>query len=302
MVNFVYGRLNSIFKDFRNEIRNKKCMCELKELNFSEEGKFPNYNNKLVQQFYLLRYLLGYFVEYVSMYREILGKKFLEDDLYVHSFGCGCGLDLWGLIRACDERGMHDAVGKYDGVDVVPWHYRSEFKGIFDVTYTDCNIIDKKRFAFKKYNVFIFPKSICEFKEREFRHIKDLIRNGSFSSNKMVVLGALRKTRAEKDSQRLNEIADVFKKSHRYRVVDRVFKISKNNGIWEDHISSIISGMNYPGYIKKYLKRLPTECMNYKKNGFFCTDSCEKILSRYPLEYMSQVAYEVIFLEKDGVR
>ena len=298
MRNYVYGKLNNILKDFRREIDNTNNLCTLKELDFSVEDRFPDYNNLAIQQFYLLRYLFGYFSEYVVMYRELLRSQFLKDKLKVCSIGCGCGIDLWALQYVCDEHIFGNSMERYNGIDAVKWKYRDEFKGILNVSYSDGNIATKESFKHKDYNIFIFPKSICEFTEKEFQRLKELIINSEFRSKKFVVMGALRKSRFTQDEQRLNEIAEVFTQNQGYEITGGNFRIAKENYMDASHINSVVKDFNFPAYVRRYLKGLPRRCSNYRKNREFCYDNCKKIIGRNPLESMSQLAYKMIFLEK----
>ena len=70
--------LTGIFKDFKNYIEEEDGLCDLLDLNFIG-NHVPNYNNKNIVQYYLLRYAFSYMFEYKHLYSNyFLSKKWIK--------------------------------------------------------------------------------------------------------------------------------------------------------------------------------------------------------------------------------
>lgn len=295
MIDFINDKLLEIFEDFKQNIKNEECICNLKDLNFQGEH-LPDYEDILIQQFYLLRYLSGYFAEYVSIYREIIRQNFLIDKFKVLSIGCGCGLDLWGLKHACNERFSENYIKLYNGIDVVDWEYKEKFEKEVNVNYFLKNIKDFEKISYQGYNTIIFPKSIGEFTEDEFEHIKDLMINTDFNSDELVLIGSLRKMRQECDIKRLEEIKNIFTDYHGFEIRKR---INSKEMIENERVSYIVPGAQCTDEVIDYLTHLYKYCKSFKKNAKPCDTSCFDLLQKYPICSMSQATYDILYLERE---
>ena len=57
--------------------------------------------------------------------------------------------------------------------------------------------------------------------------------------------------------------------------------------------------MKYPEEIKEFMINFYKECQGYiENNGKCCERKCKEVFTRKPVTTMSQVAYEIIRLEK----
>lgn len=180
----------------------------------------------------------------------------------------------------------------YTGVDVVKWKY-SEFNKM-NGNFKNIDIVDIEKLE-GDYNTIIFPKSISEFDEVAFQHLKDIIGRKEFRSKRVVLVGAIRRSRMESDMQRLEKITDIFIKKHGYLVADSETNIPSLNS---PYIYQVASDITYPVEIKDYIVNLNTKCAKYKKNGVNCEFSCSELLRRYPVLKTSQMTFKIIYLER----
>ena len=152
------------------ESSHKKLLAKLKELddicNISDykpdNGKYDNEN---YQYIYALRYLTAYYFEYCEMahyFNEIV-KDLKDFTPSILSLGCGLGQDYIALLNnlICLEE------FKYSGYDVVDWSKTRQyiFGTTFDQKFFNKSISEVK--DIKKYNTFIFPKSIMDIYEQK---------------------------------------------------------------------------------------------------------------------------------------
>lgn len=111
--------LNGIFVEFREYVEELQVLCELKTVNY-DSSKLPDYNDKHIQEFYLLRYAFAYAYEYKKMYGEIFPEdSVLPETIRILSIGCGNGIDYWSAAQAIENN--HDQVKAsidYLGIDV----------------------------------------------------------------------------------------------------------------------------------------------------------------------------------------
>lgn len=131
--------VEEIYKDFSLYANEENYLCKLKDLNF-QAGAIPNYEDKEIQQFYLLRYAFAYAFEYSNMYDTILSKIKNINQIEVTSIGCGAMIDYWSLIKSIKERKLDYIKITYTGIDKIDWNYKFKKRKI-----------DKGYFKKKKY-------------------------------------------------------------------------------------------------------------------------------------------------------
>ena len=295
MIDFVNKRVETIFEDFKKNVESREGeVCKLKGFNFMGDN-LPEYSDPLTQQFYLLKYLCGYFAEYTSIYRNITGKGFL-DRYKVLSIGCGCGLDLWGLKHACNERFSENKIDRYTGIDRVSWNYRETF-GLENIEYRDIEVDDIKSFEDGEYNIIIFPKSIGEFSESTFNHLKDLIFDTKFAGNKVVFVASIRKARFKDDFLKVDEIREIFTKKG-YKLIDVYDHTELTELDDRCSVSDIVSGVEYSKEVDEYFDNLYKLCKEYQKTGRVCDSACINNLTRKRVSTMSQANYQILYLER----
>lgn len=156
-VDLKIGKAKSTFIKFA---RQQKDLCELS--NIFGSGTPPDYNDILVQSFYILKYYPAYLAEYLDLY-NLLGKLLRNKTYEVLSVGCGCGTDFDALTYS-------DLAGRanWEGLDRINWEYTSQ-----------CKIIKNDFFNYvlscrKKYNVVFFPRSADEMINKKEAFLKSL--------------------------------------------------------------------------------------------------------------------------------
>lgn len=288
--NFLNEKMSLIFQDFQRDIYKRGYLCQLKNFNFSGT-RLPNYEDEMVQKFYLLKYLPAYLTEYYCIYKQVFERNFLNENCSILSLGCGCGVDLWGLNFLKEKEKLNCSIN-YTGIDVVKWKY-SEFSKM-NGNFKNCNILDIDNLE-GDYNTIIFPKSISEFNEFAFQHLKDIFAKKRFNSNKIVLIGAIRKTRIDSDLQRLEKIKDIFIRKHGYLVVDSETTISNDNA---PYIYQVTNDIIFPREILNYITGLYTQCKKFKLTGKNCETACSDLLKRSPILKTSQMTFKIIYLER----
>lgn len=296
MENFIEEKMDLIFNDFNKNLEKIEYYCKLKEFRFDSKSA-PDYDNKIIQQYYLLKYLPAYCVEYYSIYQDVIKKKYIREDYNVLSIGCGCYLDLWGLVFALEDSPEEMGV-RYTGLDVIDWGYWDDLNQ--DAGFIQTDISQLEELDEQAYNIIIFPKSIGEFDDVSFAKLLKAVEKTVFTSNRLIVISSLRNTRKDYDIDRLKLLINVFKNNHGYCVLDDVDVYThykkKDNG-YDYRIGDIIPGLEYPEYIKNYLISFYSNCQGLDEE---CDskEECKKLFTRYPITTMSQVNYQIIRLER----
>ena len=116
--------------------------------------------------------------------KKLLLENNKIESLKVLSFGCGCGLDFYGLYFARKICDMVQFPVFYRGIDLVEWEYRDLIKIQRNLHaqffYRDIAGIPSD--SLKKCNVFVFPKSLSEFPPEAFRSLLGNIQQSNFAS------------------------------------------------------------------------------------------------------------------------
>lgn len=295
MILFAIEKLKEVFFDFLDNLEKKEYLCELKNFGFKGEV-LPDYNNKFIQQYYLLKYFPAYLTEYYYFYSEIIRKEFIEDNYNILSIGCGCGIDFWAM-KLAKEKSNKDLNIKYTGVDIVNWSYFDNYG--YDAKVTNKNILD---FDLKEndYNIIIFPKSIGEFNDDDFEKLKDLFRKGSFKSKKLIIILSLRKTRNIRDTRRGFELFTILKNNFGYETendIEECYYFNKKKNGLEYRIEDILPEFGYPSSLSDFLGEYYLDFLEDNPCPFkkFCIDN---VFSRKPLKTMSQVCFSVVNFER----
>lgn len=298
MNKFMNKKMRIIFNDFIESLENEKNYCKLKGFNFRSDN-LPDYNEEIIQQYYLLRFLPAYFVEYYWIYNKLLNQEFIINKYNILSIGCGCGLDLWGMEFANTLSGTNKDV-RYTGLDIVEWKYWDRCNQEAYFLSEDISTISE--LDEEEYNIIAFPKSIGEFDASSFLNLKKSLINTNFRQDRIVILASLRSSRIDTDKERIKDIVNIFEKDHGYKSLDNVnthtYFAKKDNG-YDYRINDIVNGFEYPSYIKAYMNKFYTSCQGYKHNQDKCCElACENVFNRVPITTMSQVNYQIIKLER----
>ncbi|EMU7958493.1 hypothetical protein AAIJ15_002598 [Salmonella enterica] len=158
---FLEGKIQSVFDDFEQE-----RWCNLNTNSFSYE----NYQSKVNQQKYIIKYYGTYFCELYGMYEKLL-NSYIEKDLNILSIGCGSGVDCEALNRVCID---HNRVvnKRYVGIDIVDWNYRPTFQWSYFKTISAGNLDSSD---VENVDLFVFPKSLTELPKDIRDHIGNTI-------------------------------------------------------------------------------------------------------------------------------
>lgn len=257
----------------------------------------PDYSKLLVQQLYLLRYFPAYMAEYYLLYKQLLKYRFLQSPLNVFSLGAGCGVDYWGLAYAAQDVNDNYLQGlRYTGLDAIEWEYEDNLKR------KECRIIKKSiqewdKLDENKYNIIMFPKSIGEFDNVTFTHVKDIFRATNFTQDRICCICSLRDTRANNDATRFNELASIICTQHGYVCIDDSNKYT----FWEKPagIRTLCSSFIYPDDIKDKLNAIYTECPTYKRNGKTCHNDCSgRHMNSFPVLNSKYMKWQILRFER----
>ncbi len=295
MEEFIASKMKRIHKDFACRVKREKSLCKCKAFSY-EGGGQPDYSDRLIQQYYLLRFFPAYLAEYYLMYKNLKSQKFLGKDLNVLSIGCGCGLDLWGLYLAFRHQLKKKAVAvRYTGVDIIDWRYWDTV-ALDEVYFANEDISTWKKLDEESYNIIVFPKSINEFSNESFDRICAAIANTKFTQGRVVAMCSLMVKGKEIDSQRFRRIANLLQKDHDYECMDELdeyWMVKKDQGI-----RAICPEFVYPQEIYDEVIKLQTACPQYALNGHkSCEDGCSS-LNRKPILRTTYINYKLLRFER----
>lgn len=284
--------LTGIFKDFKNYIEEEDGLCDLLDLNFIG-NHVPNYNNKNIVQYYLLRYAFSYMFEYKHLYSNyFLSKKWLSNQtLRILSIGCGNYMDYWGAAYVADKQDKSFKI-KYIGIDQVDWHYKISKRKNDEIQFYCEDIVSyletQKRID---SNYIIFPKSIGEFSDETFRRICTLFKKINFSSKELHLIFSIRESQnhIRSDMNRAIEIVSCFKNNQFNDY--RISKFNKNKPLVLTPQAIVTSDkeFRYPDEIKNYLCTLHSNCKT-QNNSFNCMH-CLDQLNRNPILTTNHIKY-----------
>ena len=165
--------LSLIYEGFQLENDN---WCDIAKSQFSHsydaDYKNKNYDKRVINQFYLLKYAPIYKYEYYEMYKLFL-KNFKQDTANIFSIGVGVGLDYWGLSDVIIDLKSNLNID-YLGIDVIDWEYRFDIR-FLQKSLEEITINDLKNFTLGEANIFVFPKSIIEIDDTILDKFANLI-------------------------------------------------------------------------------------------------------------------------------
>lgn len=297
MEEFVNSVMGEISEDFKISLEEEGNYCVLKSFRFNDDN-IPDYSKKIIQQYYLLRYFPAYLAEYYEIYSDVIRTNFLGNEFNILSIGCGSAIDLYGVHYAVEDSN-YDIEIKYTGLDIIEWDYWYECHE--EAYFIHDDIGNLYEFNEDMYNIIIFPKSIGEFSESDFEKLKECIRNSRFINDRIVFIASLRNTRIDLDMGRAEEVINIIADKG-YEILDDINTYThfnqKDNG-WNYYINEIVPNLKYPEEIKEFMIKFYKGCQGYiENNGECCERKCEEVFTRKPITTMSQVAYEIIRLEK----
>jgi hypothetical protein len=269
MQDFIRKKLKEIYDDFEELAKHRGCLCDCGSFTYAEGSPPPDYANPLVQAHYLLRYLPAYLAEWWEVYDRLLNKTVVYDEVSITSFGCGCGIDLWGLRFALEDRGLR-LRGRvtYTGIDRTKWRYADMLAGstakliIRDVT--EVERLDPTT------NVVAFGRSLSEFDDSAFDALCEAVRRTNFVTDLIVLLATRSATgkRKEDEERRLQVLSALLQERQGFGL--RREKSVSHEGGKSVAIRTICPGFDYPDNMLEKVKALHSRCGRAVQQGEFC--------------------------------
>lgn len=287
---FVYHRL----KDY---IEKGGDIRKLKGVSFQGVDHI-DYDDKQVQELYILRYVYSYAFEYKMMFSEILRRFEGAEELNILSLGCGPLPDYWGLGAAYaeDYNGIDRDNIQYTGVDLIDWNYK-DFSSIkIARSFVQMDFIEYlKNNDISDVDVVFFPKSICEIPMEKMDQLCSAL-SGGLKKNKIALGVSLRNTY---DVDRIQMIADAMaKKGYISSVIidNKDYSITDEEGNITDYqpIQRLDNDFNYPPFILNYLKTLSDKVTDPTD------EEAEELkeLNRNPITKTKYIQYEIVIFER----
>jgi len=290
---------NEIFKGFLESIERNDGLCPVKGLRY-DGMRLPDYTDLMVQQLYLLRYFPAYLVEYFDIYRDILKNKRFKKSFRVLSVGCGCGLDYYALELALQKKGTTCAeTVYYTGVDKIEWAYSNDF-GNEDFKILLCDFIgigDVNKIQDKAFDIIIFPKSIGEFSDSDFKSLIKQFKNSTFPKKEIYIISSIRKEYTAIDQDRMANLLICLENEHGYdsnKPKTEYIYYKNSAGLRKDFYDFV-----YPDEIFYFLNKLDSKCPTQLRNKQFCESDCQQNLNnKRPILKNDHIRYQYFRLKK----
>ena len=130
-------------------------------------------------------------------------------------------------------------------------------------------------------NTIFFPKSIGEFEESQFRSFLEIIENGTFSSDKMVIVSSARAEYMSLDVPRFQSVVQKLE-GKEFQTEDDPTEFWRRTDAYEDAGWSAFYPARVPDEVYKFLDTLPELCPTRIRNGEPCESDCDN-LNRKPI-------------------
>jgi hypothetical protein len=268
---FIRNKLKAIYDDFEGLAKHKGCLCDCGSFTYAEGSPPPDYTNPLVQDHYLLRYLPAYLAEWWEIYDRLLSKTVIYDEINITSFGCGCGIDLWGLRFALQDRGL-SLQGRvtYTGIDRIQWRHSAMFGG--STARASIKDVAEVQTLDPACNVVAFGRSLSEFDDSAFDAVCEAVRRTDFATDGIVLLATRRTTEKEKEKEgrRLRALSALLQERHGFCLRQEV-EPAHDGGV-PVGIRKICPGFIYPEDLLAKVKVLHSLCEHASQQGGFCED------------------------------
>ena len=283
--------LNVVYKYFREYVINSSSICEMDSLRY-DHNNLPNYANKHIQEYYILRYTYSYAFNYKYLYQSVL-KDMTGKKLSVLSLGCGNLVDYWGLRQGISRKAQIN----YTGIDAIDWNYKFCAENDDRVIFKNEDIV---KFILSEdklpYDVFLFPMSISELDMNQIYSIGNKLGESIVTGKMVKILISLRdnKYNLRKDLEKVEALKKSICNNKVRCLKDKKYSLQKN--IEEEHIEKLDQAFHYPENIKAFLGNL-THCNNSKLNEK-CRE-CELKNNRYPKLKCQGFIAKILVVEKE---
>lgn len=289
--------IDNILSDFEAYIESSDCLCELHDLRF-DGGHIPDYSNLPVQQLYLLRYAYGYAFEYKQMFQSMAPQKWATDTLVLTSIGCGTMLDYWAARKILDNAGRSDLPVRYTGIDLLDWQYKMPCAPGDTTNYLVGDAIAYLRGkSVWDDDVFIFPKSISEFSDREFQELCNIFGAADYTKRHFCVMANVRadEYNRKQDVARVTELANAITDAGFFTQspCDKYWKAKDP----EKKIRETDVEFQHPQEVVELLCSLNEQCKCLNDCGKD-QQLCKDRLTWWPILNQRQLAYQILYFAR----
>ncbi len=280
-------------QDFEHGLSSMERLCELKKVPF-DSSHIPDYENIHVQQLYFLRYFPASLVEYYLISRKLISYNFLSH-YKMFSLGCGANIDYYGFYYALRDHAPAEQAGtfSYTGLDKTDWRYKEDL-GRRQYCYINGDISLWNSLDAADYNVIIFPKSIGEFSNQVFDHVKTMLSHSNFTERNIVLISSVRQQHSPTDMYRFEIIANLLRKNFGYTNLDNstTYYHVRDTGTGFG-LSKCCDAFYYPDTIKHFLEKLQSQCPIFKKHRESCETDCQDLLNRNPILTARYIQFQI---------
>ncbi len=166
---YIEKYLNNIYNYVLDTIEDEENLCNLLNLDYTNNNQNVDYSNILTQGIYLLRYAYAYIFEYKLMYTELL-DMYEKNNINILSIGCGTCIDFDALLLLKDKLNKRFTKGlTYTGIDPVCWndnlkhkYFTTDKKSKLNCIQSNLEDYCNNKDITKLIDVLVFPKSISE--------------------------------------------------------------------------------------------------------------------------------------------
>lgn len=184
---------------------------------------------------------------------------------------------------------------RYTGLDAIDWSYQDTLRS------KECwmehkDILSWDRLDETGYNVIIFPKSIGEFNDTVFAHIKEVFKATEFDQDKICFICSLIDKRVDKDAIRFKQLADLMRYDQGYSCLDDPNYYEQ----WDRPVGirSLCNDFVYPEDIKMQLNNIISHCLEYKKHDKPCHQACTEA-NRFPILNSKYMKWQILRFERN---
>lgn len=282
--------ISEVYNDFKHYVETTDKLCDLRTLNY-QKGKVPDYTDIHIQQLYLLRYAFAYAFEYKRMFLHLFKNEEFQNNISLTSIGCGNMIDYWSLVKALEKIKNDKISVKYRGIDAVDWEYKIESREDDDVAFKQGDALSILQSSRKLISdIYIFPKSISEFSNEEFKQICEVFEKDNFVKDRVHFLISIRSDEwsRDRDMERSKSIKSaMIRNGFKTKSNARGYLYFEDN---EKGIKGVDPSFDYPNEAKDMIYHLDEYCNKYEE----CDECCEGYLNRRPVLTIGNVYYQVL--------
>lgn len=293
--------ITNVHEDFKQYLDAGNYLCLLKSLNY-QGGMKPDYDDIHIQQLYLLRYAFSYAFEYKSMFANLFARGKFSDRIEVASIGCGNMIDYWALVEALEEVSNVACIVKYKGLDFIDWNYKIESRKKDEVKFIKNNAANIFEHTSQLVsNVYIFPKSISEFSDKDFEKICEGFRTKEIVNDKIYILISIRSDEGsmDRDMERSEKIISAMRENDFHtkdKSTEFIHFVNEEKGI-----KGLDYKFEYPDEAINTIKELNKKCVSFLEESENCEEDCSKYLNRWPALKARNIRFQVLAFHREAL-